>query len=240
MLLKKLAVCAAAVVMCLVGAVGAQAQDLMITAIVDGTLPGGEPKFAELYAINDIPDLSLYALSRAGNGSGSFDALTTDHVLPAVSLSAGDFYYAVGNSFVDQTGVFDSVFPALTGSRALNFGVNSNGDDVTGLFYDPAGAFPMDFTGVSYIDVVGELGVDGTGTAWEHLDGYLYRKSGGPTTTFDVNNWLVSGVDALDGLDEAGLAAAIPVGTYPIPEPSTVLLTLICGFGLLAAARRRS
>lgn len=215
-----------------------QAQDLMITGVFDATLPGGEPKFAELYAINDIPDLSLYAMSRAGNGAG-FDAFSANSVLPAISLSAGDFYYAVGNSFGDQTAVFDTVLPGKP--RALNFGVNSNGDDVTGLFFNPTGDYlGAGAVSISLIDVVGELGVDGSGEAWEHLDSYIYSNDGRtPSTTFDVSEWMVPGINVLDNLDAAGIAAAIPDGTFVIPEPTSIAL-MVAGFFGMGALRKRS
>jgi len=165
----------------------------------------------ELYARNNIPDLSRYAISRAGNGAVTFDAITADFILPAIALNAGDFYYAVGNSFADQTVTFDTVFPAYSGIRVRNYGVNSNGDDVTGIFHDPTGAFAG---GETLIDVFGEVGVDGTGTAWEHLDGYAYSKNGrSPSSTFNVLEWDVFN-QALDTLDAAGHAAAFPDQTY--------------------------
>ena len=46
----------------------------------------------------------------------------------------------------------------------------------------------------------GEIGVDGTGTAWDHNDGWAYRVDGAtPSDVFDVSEWLFSGVDALEG-----------------------------------------
>ena len=36
-----------------------------MTGIMDGTLTGGAPKMVELFARNDIPDLSVYSLARA-------------------------------------------------------------------------------------------------------------------------------------------------------------------------------
>jgi hypothetical protein len=196
----------------------ARSQDLMITGVMDGTLAlagGGSPKVIELYAINAVPSLNKYALSRASNGASIYDVISADFILPDVPLAAGSFYYAVGNSFNDMTVAFDAVYPALTGSRVRNFGVNSNGDDVTGLFFDATGAFPADLSTVTQIDVVGALGIDGTGTAWDHVDGWLYSlNTRTPSTTFNVADWTVSGIDVLDGLDEAGIAASFPEGTF--------------------------
>lgn len=38
------------------------AQDLMITGVFDGPLTGGSPKVLELYAVNDIADMSVYTV----------------------------------------------------------------------------------------------------------------------------------------------------------------------------------
>lgn len=200
------------------------AQDLMITGIMDGDLPGGQPKFIELYALNNIPDLSQYAFSGANNGAASFGSIDPNNdVLPNVSLNAGDFYYGVGGPSADMLPNFDLVFPAKSGIRARISGVNSNGDDVTGLFHDPTGAFTGSET---QIDVFGELGVDGTGTAWEHTDGWAYRNNDRRATTlFAPSHWTISDPGALDGLDELGHAAAFPDMTFvpapPAPDPTS-------------------
>ena len=47
------------------------AQDLIITGVFDGPNSGGTPKGVELFALNDISDLSVYGLGSANNGDGS-------------------------------------------------------------------------------------------------------------------------------------------------------------------------
>jgi len=39
-----------------------QANDLVISGVIDGPLSGGVPKAVELFVVNDIADLSTYAL----------------------------------------------------------------------------------------------------------------------------------------------------------------------------------
>ena len=46
-------------------------DNLVITAVFDGPLPGGTPKGVELYVINDINDLSAYGIGAANNGGGT-------------------------------------------------------------------------------------------------------------------------------------------------------------------------
>ena len=42
-------------------------ENLLITAVFDGPLPGGLPKGIELYVINDINDLSEYGVATGSN-----------------------------------------------------------------------------------------------------------------------------------------------------------------------------
>ncbi|MEN0003955.1 MAG: nuclease, partial [Bacteroidota bacterium] len=65
-------------------------SDLIITGVIDGPLPGGTPKAVELYALADIPDLSIYGLGAANNGGGSDGE---EFTFPAVSLAEGSFIY---------------------------------------------------------------------------------------------------------------------------------------------------
>jgi hypothetical protein len=211
------------------GSLPAGAEDLMITLVVDGTINhpvtgGGSPKFVELYARNAIPDLSAYALVRAGNGAAR-DPLTVDHVLPSVSLAAGEFFYAAGSSFQDYTIPFKEIYPDKDAVR--NFGVNSNGNDATLLLLSPSG----DFSNADEIlvDTFGTEGVDGNGTPWFHQDGWGASKNGRlPSPTFDVTQWNVT-EQTLDNLDAAGHAAALPAMVYSpiIPEPASVAMLLL-------------
>lgn len=205
-----------------------QAQDkLMITGVMDGTLTGGVPKVVEVFAREAIPDLSEYALRRSSGNSGTWEGptpLTNNYILPAISLNAGDFYYAVGNSFDDGTTSFDLVWPAYSGIRVRNFGVNSNGDDTTGLWHDATGAFSGSET---LVDVMGELGVDGSGQTWEHLDGWAYSNNGrAPSPAFNTNLWTFSGANAMDGFTASQIADSFPDQTYitnaPAMTPPTI------------------
>src|SRR5690606_31396659 len=113
------------------------------------------------------------------NGGG---VVTQDFTFPAVSASAGDVIYIASES----TG-FTSYFgfaPDHTSSAA-----NFNGDDALELYENG-----------TVIDTFGEPSVDGSGQAWEYMDGWAYRNDGATASaTFDISQWSFSGIDALDG-----------------------------------------
>ncbi|WCO01384.1 T9SS type A sorting domain-containing protein [Psychroserpens ponticola] len=178
-------------------------QDLVITGIIDGPLPGGYPKGLELYVVNDIADLSVYGIERAGNGDAPTGTQT--YTFPADSYTAGDFIYISAEIpyFTQYLGI------APTYADTANGELNNNGDDVVMLYSNG-----------SLSDAIG-FG-DGTGTTWEYLDGWAYRIDGqGPNATFTDTEWTYSGINALDGCDlgddtgtNAGCASVFPIGTY--------------------------
>ncbi len=198
---------------------------LMITGVVDATLPGGTPKVIELFAMNDIADLSVYGLESANN-----DNLPSGIELNlSGSVSAGDFIYVTTAASVEDNKLFNT------------FGVNAdfvdgvasiNGDDTIVLYKDGA-----------IIDIMGE-GTDGTGSAWDHVDGWAYRVNGTSADgSFDLANWTFSGTNALDGLSAAELGAAVPLGTYTaasaVPVPAAAWLFGSALMGLLGLRRKQ-
>ena len=178
-------------------------QDLLITGIIDGPLPSGYPKGIELFAVNDIADLGIYGIENASNGS---DASGADYTFPNDAISAGTFIYLAKNGSTDGFKQYLGITPQYESSS-----VSINGDDTVILYKNG-----------SIEDSIGEIGVDGTGTDWEHLDGWAYRKDGvGPNATFDSSEWTFSGKNALDGCDladdtgtNAECSSVFPSGTY--------------------------
>jgi hypothetical protein len=168
---------------------------LIISGVVDGPLTGGVPKAVELYATEDIADLSIYGFGSANNGGGS----DGDEFTLSGSASVGDYIYIASEiPFFNAFFGFDPNFNTTIASI--------NGDDAIELFKN----------GV-VIDVFGDIDTDGTGQTWEYMDGWAYRvNSTGPDgSTFTIDNWTFSGIKALD--DETSNATAsnpFPIGTY--------------------------
>lgn len=192
---------------------------LILTGLIDGSLAGGAPKAIELYVTSDIPDLSLYGVELVSNAGSSGGATETDF---SGSATAGSYLYVA-----TEAPLFTSVFGVAP--DFVSGDVNHNGDDDF-YIYGPGGVL---------IDLwSGSDGVDNTGTESDILDTWAYRNNGaGPNTTFTASEWTIAAINALDGLDAAGLDAAVPFGTYAsVPEPSAALLGAI---GALALLRRR-
>lgn len=196
----------------------APANDIIITGLIDGPLPGGLPKAIELYVVNNIADLSQYGLGSANNGGGTDGE---EFTFPAVAATAGSFIYVATES-VEFTNFFGFA-PDFTNGTAPNI----NGDDAVELFYQS-----------NVIDVFGDINVDGTGQPWEYLDGWAYRNNNtGPDgSNFTLANWGFSGINALDGETSNGTAAIpFPAGTFfltgPFVDPIPVTLTVVDGEG---------
>lgn len=191
-------------------------QDLLITGIIDGPLPGGYPKGIELYAKNAIADLSIYGLESTTNGAA---AAGVEYTFPADAITAGTFIYVAttGSSagFLQYLGVTPQYEDGV---------VNINGDDTVILYKNEA-----------IEDSIGVIGEDGTGKDWDHLDGWAYRKDGkGPNANFDSSEWIFSGADATDGCDKADdtgtnaeCSSVFPIGTYSSVASSSPELTII-------------
>tara|TARA_R110002153_G_scaffold241605_1_gene396734 strand:+ start:11577 stop:16061 length:4485 start_codon:yes stop_codon:yes gene_type:complete len=174
--------------------------DIIISGVIDGPLSGGIPKAIELFVVNDIVDLSVCGIGSANNGGGSDGQ---EFTFDAVSASAGDFIYVASES----TGfsAFFGFAPNYTSGAA-----GINGDDAVELFCAD-----------EVVDTFGDINADGSGEAWDYLDGWAYRNANtGPDgSTFVLANWSFSGINALDGTSEnASADPAFPIGTFYFDE----------------------
>lgn len=188
--------------------------DLIITGVYDGPLTGGVPKGIELYASSTISDLSIYGVGSANNGGGT-DGI--EFTFPAVSVSAGSFIYVATDSIGFQS-FFGFAPDFIDGSMSIN------GNDAIELFQDSV-----------VVDVFGDINVDGSGTAWDYLDGWAYRNDFSA-----INNgvWVdtefyYSGIDVLDNeTTNATAVTPFPVGSYTATGSAIpVTLTVTDGLG---------
>lgn len=200
--------------------IGAMATDLVITGIYDGPLPGGHPKGYELYVMNDIPDLSIYSLAVATNGSGGIaTGGAIDYTFPTGGATAGQFLYVAFYDPAAPNVHFQTFFgfaPTHPFTSAAGSGILVNGDD----------ALELVLNGV-VVDVFGDVNTDGTGQPWEYKDGWAARKAGtAPSTTFDVNDWTYSGPDAFDN-QTTNASATVPYPLASYTPPVTVVTTMV-------------
>ncbi len=190
-------------------------QDLIITGVVDGSMPNGTPKAVELYVINDITDLSIYGIGSATNGEGSDGE---EFTFPADAVTAGNFIY-IGNTTPENFNTFFGFDPDY-----LTSAVNINGDDAIELFQNG-----------SVIDLFGEIDLIGDGQYWDYTDGWAYRVNGTVCDgAFTEINWIMSGINELDDETSNGTAATpFPIGTYShIVLPPSITITYPATTGL--------
>jgi hypothetical protein len=143
---------------------------------MDGPLFGGNPKFVELFATTNVADLSIYTVAIGYNGASTGTAVYT---FPAGSVPQGTYIYVAAFANNGDAGYQDyfNCTPDYLTSASLG-----NGDD----------AYLLPKNGI-VIDTIGKVGVDGTGKAWEYLDGWIKRKNvstaSTPSVTFQVSEW---------------------------------------------------
>ena len=180
--------------------------DLVIAGIFDAQPSGAGAKGFELYAVNAIPNLADFGIGSANNGGGTDGEELS---FPSMSIAAGECIYVAADSTLFND--FFGFFPHFEGGAA-----NINGDDAIELF---------EFGQV--IDVFGDIDTDGSGTVWDHLDGWAYRNDGVAANmgTFTPGNWTYSGINALDGeATNADAATPFPTCSYS-PVPPTEITT---------------
>lgn len=198
------------------GATLAANAQVWITGIVDGDLDGGNPKAVELY-VNGTVDLAGLTILKSTNGTSWGSPLALSGVY------TNEFVYLVGTANGGEA-QFNAVFgnSGDFANRILSSIINGNGND----------GFRMIDSSANVIDEVWTQNA-----TFVYQDSWLYRKDAtGPDGGWIAANWTFGGNGALDGLDAAQHAAAIPFGTFKVPSPASFALL---GLGGLIAARRR-
>lgn len=169
---------------------------LVITGVYDAQLTtGAGPKGAELYVLSDIDDLSLYGIGGANNGGGSDGE---EFTFPAITVLAGTYIYITDDE-VDFQSFFGFAADYQSGSMSIN------GDDAIELFEN----------GI-VIDTFGDINMDGSGLAWDYLDGWVKRVS--MTTPdgalFSIGSWTFSGIEVLVGDTNSSTLSPFPIGGF--------------------------
>lgn len=175
------------------------AQNPVITGYVDSTCPGANGRTLEIY-VDGTVDFTDWKIVRQSNGGG----FTTNINISDLGTVSDDFAYITNdeNILLQEFGISTNVI--------VSGAINGNGDD----------GFQLSDPTDNVIDRFGEDGVDGTGTAWDHLDSYAYRLDGASPNAGNFNpaNWIFGGVDLLDGEglcnDGNAFSTLVPFGTY--------------------------
>jgi hypothetical protein len=218
------------------------AGSIIISEIVDATLPGGLPKFVELANVGDASvDLSSIWIGNFNNGSTNIGGGAAFQL--SGNLAPGDAWVI---SYESSDGPGTGIFYDTYGFDPDEFGLGAfiNGDDAVAIFDGP---YTNGVGDGNILDSYGVIGVDGTGEPWEYTDGFSFRLDTvtGPNPTWTQSEWYIGGPNSLETGDDATelplILASTSPGVWPnvIPEPSTFALG---GFGLLTLllARRRS
>ena len=174
------------------GETTAPSPDLALQGVIDFSLPGKYMKAVHVKATADIADLSVYSIE----SYSSTPRTEPSAVLPlSGSASAGDdilFWYSnaenAANLYMNASGIFDVV----VNDTAFNV---FNGDDPLTLSMNG-----------TVVETYGELGVDGTGEAWEYMDTWAYKVDGA---------WTYGAVDCTDGsyyMWDSGCAYPLAIG----------------------------
>ena len=150
-------------------------KKLIITAVFDGTRPGGLPKGIELQAQGNIADLSEYSIG-VGTDAGATGTLVN---FPAVSLLAGEYFYFTND--YDEFTEFFGFNPNF-----VNPVMNMNGNDRIELYHN----------GVE-MDIYGDHIAPAFGNTWDYNNGWALRDNdagptvvtGGPQFSYDATEW---------------------------------------------------
>ena len=167
---------------------------LIISEVVDATLPGGLPKFIELTncGAGNI-DLSQYSIGNYNNGGTALGGNAS--TILSGTLTPGESYVvSYENNDAPGTGTFFDTYGVDPDN--LDLGAFFNGDDVLALFL---GQGTGDGSDATLVDIYGVLGVDGSNQTWEYTDSYVTRSAAAtPNPTFTESEWTIAGVDALE------------------------------------------
>jgi hypothetical protein len=138
---------------------------LEFKGIMDLNHSGKNLRAYHLFALLDIPDLSIFGAGIASNGQATSDGVEIP--FPNLSVSAGEHILVIRDLDVANAQAYFEACYSKFSHVIPNGGVSSNGDDTIELFKNN-----------TLIETYGQLGVDGTGMAWEYDNSWAYKVSG--------------------------------------------------------------
>ncbi len=152
-------------------------QTLIISEVAD---PGDvyQARFVELYnATSSSIDLTGWQIRRYAN-----DNTTSGDIDLSGSIAPGETYVVASSESDFQTQY--GFAPDLSSGT-----ISGNGDDTYELF-----------DGSAVVDIYGEVGVDGTGEAWEYENSHGVRNAsiGAGNTTWTGSEWTITAADVAD------------------------------------------
>ncbi|WP_242117107.1 T9SS type A sorting domain-containing protein [Aestuariivivens sediminicola] len=170
-------------------------QDILISGFGHG-YGGRNAGFVELYIVNDI-NSDQYTIKAIRPNT---TVLGQTMLFPP--LSGGTYYYLA----IDE--LYFQPFFGFAPNDPYSYVAYLNGDETVTI---------EDMNG-TLIDIYGEIGVDGFGTAWEYSRGWAYRKPGfGPNTTFTLSEWIIMDDAFIDGCSpNSDCTDPYPSGSYTL------------------------
>ena len=188
------------------------AQEAVITGYADSPCSGAAGRTVEIY-VNGMIDFTGWNLQRQSNGGG----FGSNMDLSSLGTLTNTFAYITNDAAVLSTEF------GITTNVVSNSGISSNGDD----------GFQLVDASMTIIDRFGEDGVDGSNTAWEHVDTYYYRVDGIPANAgvFDPLDFTFGAQNLLDGEGTcnggAALSTIVPFGSYTTTVNTTPTVNII-------------
>lgn len=184
-------------------------QSAIITGYLDSTCSSQAGRTLEIYVDGTI-DFTGWAVVRQSNGGG-FDPGSTTIDISSFGSVTDSFIYLTNSAATINTEF------SISTNVLENSNINGNGDDGWQILNSSA----------EVIDRLGVEAEDASGTAWDHLDSYLYRKDGATPNagSFNSSNWIYGGINLLDGKC-GSFSTYVPLGSYKITASTTPAITV--------------
>ena len=169
--------------------VGTPPPSLLISEYCDYQPSGySGARFIEIYNPTDTPfylgtanvDTNLYIAKYSNGNTSSYTTILEG------TIAANDVFVVANNQ--DK---FVEIFGFEADQYSSN--ISGNGDDVFAL---STSGYPAD-PGPNVFDILGEIGVDGSGTPWDHLDQTIMRNDDvlAPNTVWTASEWTIGAGD---------------------------------------------